>query len=131
MARINFIELPARNFAATKAFYTQAFGWPLADFGASYAATTSGDVDLGLQGDRGEASAGPLAVIAVENLDATLAAVQKAGGQIIKPIFSFPGGRRFHFRTRTAMNSPLPRRTDAASEERHGGAGATSSRTSA
>jgi predicted enzyme related to lactoylglutathione lyase len=38
-----------------------------------------------------------LPVIAEKNLQATLAAVQKAGGQITKPIFAFPGGRRFHF----------------------------------
>ena len=39
-----------------------------------------------------------LPVIDVEDLEATLAAVQKAGATITKPIFSFPGGRRFHFR---------------------------------
>jgi predicted enzyme related to lactoylglutathione lyase len=38
-----------------------------------------------------------LAVIAVDDLEAALAAVQKAGGTIVKPIFGFPGGRRFHF----------------------------------
>jgi len=97
MARVSFIELPAHNLAQAKAFYSQAFGWPLVNFGASYACTTSGDVDLGLQGDQSEAAAQPLAVIAVANLEATLAAVQKAGGSITKPIFAFPGGRRFHF----------------------------------
>jgi hypothetical protein len=97
MARINFIELPARNIAAAKSFYSQVFGWPLSDFGAGYSCTTSGAVDLGLQGDSTEATANPLAVIAVENLQETLAAVEKAGGKITKPTFSFPGGRRFHF----------------------------------
>ena len=32
-----------------------------------------------------------------EDLDATLAAVEAAGGTIVKPPFTFPGGRRFHF----------------------------------
>ena len=31
------------------------------------------------------------------DLDATLAAVRSAGGEITKPPFAFPGGRRFHF----------------------------------
>jgi len=97
MARINFIELPAKNIAESKSFYAQAFGWSLSDFGPSYCCTTSGDVDLGLQGDGSEATVNPLAVIAVENLESTLAAVQKAGGTITKPAFAFPGGRRFHF----------------------------------
>jgi predicted enzyme related to lactoylglutathione lyase len=97
MARINFIELPAKNIEAAKSFYSQAFGWTLAEFGPSYACTTTGDVDIGLQGDSAEASAGPLAVIAVSNLEAALAAVRGAGAKISKPVFSFPGGRRFHF----------------------------------
>jgi predicted enzyme related to lactoylglutathione lyase len=37
-------------------------------------------------------------VIQVADLDAALAAVEQAGGAITKAIFSFPGGRRFHFR---------------------------------
>jgi predicted enzyme related to lactoylglutathione lyase len=98
MARINYVELPAKNIDQTKVFYAQAFGWSLTDFGPTYACTMTGDVDLGLQGDSTEATAGPLAVIAVENLEEALAVVQKAGGAITRPIFSFPGGRRFHFR---------------------------------
>jgi predicted enzyme related to lactoylglutathione lyase len=58
----------------------------------------TGDVDLGLQGDAAEATDAPLAVIAVDDLDQALAAVEKAGGAVTKPIFAFPGGRRFHFR---------------------------------
>ena len=98
MARINFVELPAKNIAEAKSFYSQVFGWALTDFGPSYSCTLTGDVDIGLQGDSTEATAQPLAVIAVENLEEALAAVKKAGGKISKPTFSFPGGRRFHFR---------------------------------
>ncbi len=98
MARPNYIELPAADIATAKAFYTKAFGWTLAEFGPSYAATTTGDVDVGLQGDTGEAPAAPLPVIQVDDLDAALAAVAAAGGNIVRPTFAFPGGRRFHFR---------------------------------
>ena len=97
MARINFVELPARNFAEAKSFYSRVFGWSLTDFGPSYSCTLTGDVDIGLQGDRAEATAQPLAVIAVDDLEKALVEVQKAGGKISKPTFSFPGGRRFHF----------------------------------
>jgi predicted enzyme related to lactoylglutathione lyase len=97
MARINFVELPARNLAETKSFYSRVFGWSLTDFGPSYSCTLTGDVDIGLQGDRAEATAQPLAVIAVDDLEKALVEVQKAGGKISKPTFSFPGGRRFHF----------------------------------
>jgi predicted enzyme related to lactoylglutathione lyase len=30
-------------------------------------------------------------------LETTQIKIEQAGGKIIKPIFSFPGGRRFHF----------------------------------
>jgi hypothetical protein len=58
----------------------------------------TGDVDIGLQADANEATSAPLAVIAVDDLEASFEAVGTAGGVITKPIFAFPGGRRFHFR---------------------------------
>jgi len=95
--RICFVELPARDRAADKRFYDNAFGFAMTDFGPSYACTMTGDVDLGLQADRPDQTRAPLAVIQVEDLEATEAAVRSAGGVITKPIFAFPGGRRFHF----------------------------------
>ena len=97
MARINYVELPARDIAAAKRFYTEVFGWNLTDFGPTYAATLTGDVDLGLHGDMAQATKAPLAVIDVEDLEAFLAKVQAAGATVVRPIFGFPGGRRFHF----------------------------------
>jgi predicted enzyme related to lactoylglutathione lyase len=98
MARISFVELPASDLASTRAFYTDAFGFALTDFGPSYSCTMTGDVDIGLQADSSEATSAPLTVITVDDLEASLEAVSKAGGVIIKPVFAFPGGRRFHFR---------------------------------
>lgn len=98
MARLNYLELPVEDTARAKAFYGAAFGWTFADFGPTYAATTSGDTDIGFQADAAEKSAAALPVIDVEDLDAALSAVEAAGGTITKPAFAFPGGRRFHFR---------------------------------
>jgi len=98
MARIDYVELPSVTaHELTRGFYAKAFGWTFTDFGADYAATTSGDVDLGLNGQPDEALAAPLPVVRVDDLDATLNAVAAAGGVISRPIFAFPGGRRFHF----------------------------------
>jgi predicted enzyme related to lactoylglutathione lyase len=97
MARLNYVELPVRAIGAGKAFYEAAFGWALTDFGPSYAATLTGDTDIGLQGDPGEMTKAPLPVIDVPDLEAALDAVTKAGGVIVKPVFAFPGGRRFQF----------------------------------
>jgi hypothetical protein len=97
MARLNYVELPVSDASAARRFYEAAFGWSMTEFGPTYAATTSGDTDVGLQGDPGEATKAPLPVIEVEDLEQALAAVEAAGGKIIRPIFAFPGGRRFHF----------------------------------
>ena len=97
MARLNYVELPVRAIATSKAFYEQAFGWSMTEFGPTYAATVSGDTDIGLQADTEEATKAPLPVIEVEDLEAAQAAVQQAGGRIVRAIFAFPGGRRFHF----------------------------------
>ena len=98
MARINYLELPVASTADAKAFYGGAFGWSFIDFGPTYAATTSGDSDLGFQADESQKTAALLPVIEVDDLETTLAAVERAGGAVTVPIFSFPGGRRFHFR---------------------------------
>ena len=97
MPRLNYVELPVSGIEAAKRFYEEAFGWSLTGFGPSYAATMTGDTDIGLQADAAEASRAPLPVIDVPDLEAALAAVEAAGGRIVKPIFAFPGGRRFHF----------------------------------
>ena len=98
MARIDYVELPsATAHELTRAFYAKAFAWDFTDYGPDYAATTNGTTDLGLQGDPSDGISAPLPVIRVDDLEAALDAVTKAGGTIAKPIFSFPGGRRFQF----------------------------------
>ena len=97
-ARIDYVELPSVTaHELTRAFYGKAFGWQFTDFGPDYAATEGGVVDVGLNGHHDEALSAPLPVIRVDDLNAAFDAVGKAGGVIAKPIFAFPGGRRFHF----------------------------------
>lgn len=98
MARINYLELPVADAERSKAFYQASFGMIFTSFAPTYAATTTGDTDIGFQADPSEQSAALLPVIEVDDLEATLAAVTHAGGEITAAIFAFPGGRRFHFR---------------------------------
>ena len=98
MARIDYVELPsATAHELTRAFYARAFGWTFTDYGPDYAATTNGTVDVGLNGTHDDALSAPLPVIRVIDLEAAFDAVCKAGGVVARPIFAFPGGRRFHF----------------------------------
>ena len=97
-ARIDYVELPsATAHELTRAFYAKAFGWTFTDFGPDYASTMTGDVDVGLQGEPSGALTAPLPVIRVDDLESALGQVLQAGGTLAKPIFEFPGGRRFHF----------------------------------
>ncbi len=98
MGRISYVELPVRDVATAKTFYAAAFDWAFADFGPDYAATMTGDTDLGLNGDSAQWTAQLLPVIEVNDLESALARVTAAGGVVTLPIFGFPGGRRFHFR---------------------------------
>lgn len=98
MARLNYLELPVGETARAKHFYATAFGWTFTDFGPTYAATLSGDTDVGLQADPAEQTDRALPVIEVADLTAAQAAVEQAGGGITTPPFAFPGGERFHFR---------------------------------
>lgn len=97
MARLDYFEFTVNDIGAARTFYERAFGWELTEFGPDYAATTSGDTDIGLRSDEEGLGSPPLAVIKVEDLEAVLASIEASGGRIMKPIFTFPGGRRFHF----------------------------------
>ena len=97
MARLNYVEFPVSAIGPARAFYEAAFGWSLTPFGPTYAATMTGDTDIGLQADPDERTKAPLPVIEVDDLEAALAAVEAAGGRVVRPIFAFPGGRRFQF----------------------------------
>lgn len=97
MARISYVELPTTDVVATRDFYAAAFGFGFTDYGPDYASTTTGGVDLGIDGSE-ERVASVLAIVEVTDLEAALAKVIAAGGEVTVPIFAFPGGRRFHFR---------------------------------
>lgn len=98
--KINYVELPARDLEGTKGFFAEAFGWRFVDYGPDYAALENAGLDGGFfrsdlvaRTDNGSA----LVVLYSADLEASLEKVKDAGGDIIKPIFAFPGGRRFHF----------------------------------
>jgi predicted enzyme related to lactoylglutathione lyase len=95
--KLDYLEMPGGDLAAVQAFYGSAFGWRFVDYGPTYAAFSEG-LDGGFQADSAEAPAAPLPVIYAQDLEALLAKVTQAGATIVRPIFTFPGGRRFHFR---------------------------------
>lgn len=94
--KLDYLELPGGDLPASKAFYGAAFGWKFIDYGPAYAAFDEG-LDGGFDAQADSVKA-PLPVLFARDLEAMQAKVEAAGGMIVKPIFAFPGGRRFHFR---------------------------------
>jgi uncharacterized protein len=95
--KIAYLELPARNLDASRTFYQNLFGWTFQDYGPTYTAFTDSGTAGGFNADPAERTVAPLAVIESPDLEATQQSILDAGGKITLPIFSFPGGRRFHF----------------------------------
>lgn len=98
--KINYVELPAQDIEAVKQFYAQAFGWTFQDYGPDYCSVTNAGLDAGFyRADQHSdtATGAALIVLYSQTLEASQAKVLAAGGKVVKEIFSFPGGRRFHF----------------------------------
>lgn len=95
--RIDYIEFHATDLPAVKKFYASVFGWEFTDYGPGYSAFADGRLNGGFTTESGPAGGSPLVVLYSAALEATRDKVVKAGGRVSKDIFSFPGGRRFHF----------------------------------
>jgi predicted enzyme related to lactoylglutathione lyase len=98
--KINYVEFPAGDIAVTKAFFAALFGWTFTDYGPDYTAFSGAGMDGGFFKSDLVASSkkgGALIVFYSEALEHTQSKIENVGGSIIKPIYSFPGGRRFHF----------------------------------
>jgi predicted enzyme related to lactoylglutathione lyase len=94
--KIDYVEMPGGDLPGTKAFYAKAFGWTFTDYGPEYAAYSEG-LDGGFQSDTAEGRVTQVVVLYAHDLEAMADKVAAAGGTVVRPIFTFPGGRRFHF----------------------------------
>ncbi|CAN7321079.1 VOC family protein [Microbacterium maritypicum] len=99
---LDYVELVVTDLEASKSFFGDAFGWSFNDYGPGYAGIVSPRVDGNEAGglmlaDEPRPVGGPLVLLYSEDLDATKAAIEKAGGTILQEPYAFPGGRRLHF----------------------------------
>jgi predicted enzyme related to lactoylglutathione lyase len=98
--RIDYVEFPAlsnESHTATKRFYRDVFGWSFQEWSDDYSDTKDSGVTSGINSASSHRPSKPLVVLFSSDLEAARNRVVKAGGQISKDIFSFPGGRRFHY----------------------------------
>ncbi|TQF70649.1 VOC family protein [Pseudoalteromonas luteoviolacea] len=99
--KLNYVEFAAINLSATKSFFSTVFSWEFVDYGPEYTAFSNQGLDGGFY--RADmctvaSNGGALLVFYSNDIKATLAKVEEHGGEIVKPIFDFPGGCRFHFK---------------------------------
>ena len=96
-SHINYIELKGKDLEAIKKFYSACFGWTFADYGPTYVAFSDSGLQGGFEKTGSEIVNGALVVLYHENLEQIKSTILKYNGTISKDIFSFPGGKRFHF----------------------------------
>ena len=98
--KIDYVEFPAGDLAATKAFFRTVFNWSFQDYGPEYTSFSDSGIAGGFFKSEMHAAAesgSALIVLYSKDLEDTYSKAVEAGARIVKDIFSFPGGRRFHF----------------------------------
>jgi len=95
--QIDNIEFNVSDIARSKAFYGSVFGWTFTDYGPTYTEFSDGRLTGGLTTGDAIRPGGPLVILYADDLDGAQQRVEAAGAKISRPVFSFPGGRRFHF----------------------------------
>lgn len=95
---INYIELKAKDLEKIKQFYHQCFGWIFTDYGPTYVAFSDSGLEGGFEQADDPIVNGVLVILYHNRLENIQDIIADAGGLITKEIFSFPGGRRFHFK---------------------------------
>ena len=98
--KINYVEFPSKDIVATKAFFNSVFGWEFVDYGPEYTAFSDEGLDGGFYKSNlvvSTQNGSALIVFYSNDLKSTESKVKTAGGSILKPVFNFPGGSRFHF----------------------------------
>ena len=96
---INYIEFPMHKTQETIDFYSKIFGWTFTKWGPHYVSFSDAEIEGGFngEGDMKSKSPGVLIVLYSQNLVEKAEAISQAGCKVIKPIYAFPGGKRFHF----------------------------------
>lgn len=95
--RIDNIELAVADIGRSRAFYGKVFGWSFKDYGPSYCEFSDGRLTGGFAKGGKVSPGGPLVILYADDLAETQKRLEEAGAKIVKPVFAFPGGRRFHF----------------------------------
>ena len=96
--QINYIEFKAKDLQEIKRFYKDSFEWTFVDYGETYIAFSDSGLEGGFEKTENEIINGALVVLYHHDLESIKRKIVEVGGEITQDVFSFPGGRRFHFK---------------------------------
>ena len=97
---VDYVEIPSRDVTKSKVFFTALFGLKFTDYGPDYVAFEDGRLSGGFYtSDKVSSVAAGAAIIIfyTEHLESLRERAIALGATITRDIFTFPGGRRFHF----------------------------------
>lgn len=98
--KMDYIEFPSRDIGRTKLFFSNVFNWQFKNYGPDYISFSDEGLNGGFyRSDKTSSTSNGSALVVFysNDLQQTQDKITKAGGTIVKPTFSFPGGSRFHF----------------------------------
>jgi uncharacterized protein len=97
---INYLEFQVKSITESKAFFGELFEWKFEDFGPEYCAFSNAGLAGGFYESSQSSNADDGAMLVVfysKELEELKSKIVTLQGTIKKDIFTFPGGRRFHF----------------------------------
>ncbi len=107
--QMDYIEFPATDIAATKAFYNQVFGWQFQDWGPGYTSFNDGRLGGGFNSETKPAGAGSgtLVVIYATHWTTYAGKSSRRAGESFRRPSSFPEASASISPTRTGTSSPF------------------------
>ncbi|MEX1190984.1 MAG: VOC family protein [Brumimicrobium sp.] len=94
---INYIEFKAIDLEEIEKFYHSVFGWEFTSYGLEYISFKNAGIEGGFHKSEAVVEKGVLVVLYHNNLNIIKEKIIQENGKITQDIFSFPGGKRFHF----------------------------------
>lgn len=94
---ISYIEFKADNLEAIQVFYNTVFGWEFTSYGPEYISFENAGIEGGFHKSDDKIQNGVLVVLYHDKLKDVKEKIVRENGKITQDIFTFPGGKRFHF----------------------------------
>jgi len=94
---INYIEFKGNDLDVIQRFYHSVFDWTFKSYGPDYISFENAGIEGGFHRSMDDIQNGVLVVLYHDDLEEVKEKIISEKGEITQDIFTFPGGKRFHF----------------------------------